>query len=71
MMKENQGFNNTTPIQRVAKSNSSNNTVRFPPLNKIQMFSINEHNIEDHKSDEENDEKTFIKNKILKKEKRS
>jgi len=35
------------------------------------MFSINENNIEDNKSDLENIEKTYIKNKIFKKEKRS
>lgn len=38
--------------------NSGYNTVKFPLINKNQMFSINENNIEDNRSDEENNEKT-------------
>lgn len=71
MMKENYGMNKNTRDNIVTKSHSSHNTVKFPPLNKNQMFSINENNIEDHRSDEENKEKTYIKNKIMKKDKRS
>lgn len=55
MMKDNCGINKKDNV--VTKSYSSHNTVKFPPLNKNQMFSINENNIEDHRSDEENNEK--------------